>query len=67
MMRFDKSSTTVVVTCTECPNLYAEIASNLTEAAQLSARHERHVHGISIGKTQGYGIQYQRTRRGTET
>lgn len=67
MMRFDKSPLTVVVTCSDCGSLYAEVASDLNEAAKLSARHERNVHNISIGKTQGYGIAYQRTRRGSKT
>jgi hypothetical protein len=67
MMRFDKSLHTIVVTCSDCGNLYGEIAFTLDEAARLSSQHERHVHGISIGKTQGYGIAYQRTRRGTQT
>ncbi len=67
MIRFDKSKTSVVVTCTDCGSLYAEVAADLDEAAKLSTRHERHVHGISVGKTQGYGISYQRTRRGSKT
>jgi hypothetical protein len=62
-MRFDKSYASIVITCSECQHLYAEVATGVTEAAQISADHERRVHGISTGKTQGYGIQYQATRR----
>lgn len=67
MMRFDKSERTVVVTCTLCGNVWAEVAPDIMEAAKASANHEVSVHGIHRGATQGYGIQYQRTRRAAQT
>lgn len=63
MMRFDKSATSVVVTCDECGNLWAEVARDVPEAARRSIKHERDVHNIHSGRTQGYGILYQSTRR----
>jgi hypothetical protein len=67
MMRFDKSNHSVVVTCSDCRGLFSAIANDLREAANISADHERNVHGVSIGKTQGYGILYQSTRRASKT
>lgn len=67
MMRFDKSERTVVVTCTLCGNVWAAVAENIEEAAKASLHHETGVHGIHRGQTQGYGIQYQRTRRASQT
>ncbi len=63
MMRFDKSATSVVITCDDCGSLWAEVASDVREAARRSIQHERDVHSIHSGKTQGYGILYQSTRR----
>lgn len=65
-MRFDKSNHTIVITCSECSTLYAELAVSIAEAARISTEHERLVHGISAGKTQGYGITYQATRRASK-
>lgn len=67
MMRFDKSHRTVVVTCSKCGNVWAAVADDIVEAAELSTDHENRVHGIHRGATQGYGIRYQRTRRKSET
>lgn len=67
MMRFDKSNHSVVVTCSECRGLFSAVANTLKEAAQISTDHERNVHGVSVGKTQGYGIIYQSTRRASKT
>ena len=64
MMRFDKSSSTVVVTCDECGSLWATIALSLNEAARKSIEHERQVHKVPAGNTQGYNIIYSATRRG---
>lgn len=67
MIRFDKSDTSVVITCDECGNLWAEIAPDVRAAARRSIQHELDVHNIHKGKTQGYGILYQSTRRATKT
>jgi len=64
MMRFDKSPDSVVVTCDECGSLWATIALSLNEAARKSLEHERQVHKVPVGNTQGYNIIYSATRRG---
>jgi len=64
MIHFDKSEESVVVTCDDCKDAWASAHSNLNAAARASLVHERDVHRVSSGNTQGYAIIYSATRRG---
>jgi len=64
MIHFDKTAESVVVTCDECGDAWATCHSTLNAAARASLIHERDVHRVSSGNTQGYAIIYSATRRG---
>jgi len=66
MMHFDKTTESVVVTCDNCGDAWASAHSNLNAAARASLIHERDVHRVSGGNTQGYAIIYSATRRGRQ-
>jgi len=64
MIHFDKSESSVVITCDECKDVWAACYPNLNLAARASLVHEHDVHQVPHGHTQGYGIIYSATRRG---
>jgi hypothetical protein len=64
MITFDKTAESVVITCDDCGEAWASAHSNLNAAARASLIHERDVHSVSPGNTQGYAIIYSATRRG---